>query len=63
MLVLSRRVGESIIIGGATVEVLESSPSRVRLGVTAAREVPILRSELLKTTDAIPKASVAKEYK
>ena len=54
MLVLSRKVGERIIINGnVVVEVLEiyrneyGEPKKVRLGITAPREVPILREEQL----------------
>lgn len=47
MLVLSRKVGESIIIDNdITVTVVELSGNRVRLGIDAPQEVPIRRSEL-----------------
>ena len=47
MLVLSRKVSEKIIIDGhITLTVVELSGNRVRLGIAAPREVPILRSEL-----------------
>lgn len=47
MLVLSRRVGERLLIGdGITIQVLEGSGHRIRLGVEAPREVSILREEL-----------------
>jgi carbon storage regulator len=47
MLVLSRKVGESIVIGGVVVTVLALSGGKLRLGVKAPPEVSILRSELL----------------
>jgi carbon storage regulator len=48
MLVLSRRPGEQLQIGtDIIVEVLEISGTQVRLGITAPREVPVLREELL----------------
>ena len=48
MLILSRRPGEQILIGDdILVEVLEVSGTQVRLGITAPREVPVLREELL----------------
>ncbi len=48
MLVLSRKIGERIIINDhITVEVLQIVGNRVRLGVTAPSGVPILREELL----------------
>jgi carbon storage regulator len=42
MLVLSRKVGERVILaGGIVVQVLEVSGRRVRLGIEAPREVTI----------------------
>lgn len=47
MLVLSRKVGESIIIDNdITVTVVQLSRNRIRLGIDAPQEVPIRRSEL-----------------
>ncbi len=46
MLVLSRKLGEKISIDGdIQVEILEVSGHRVRLGISAPRDVRILRSE------------------
>lgn len=51
MLVLSRRVGESIVIGGSaeqvTVTVLEVRGDVVRVGIDAPRSVKVHRAELL----------------
>ncbi len=48
MLVLSRKIGERIVINdNITVEVLQIVGNRIRLGVTAPSGVPILREELL----------------
>ena len=51
MLVLSRRVGESIVIGGSaekvTVTVLEVRGDVVRIGIDAPRSVAVHRAELL----------------
>lgn len=48
MLVLRRRVGESIAIGdGIEIEVVEISRTRVKLGVVAPRDVPVVRSETI----------------
>ncbi|HPE81339.1 MAG TPA: carbon storage regulator [Gammaproteobacteria bacterium] len=48
MLVLSRRPGEQLHIGtDIIVEVLDISGTQVRLGISAPREVPVLRDELL----------------
>lgn len=47
MLVLSRKVDERILIGdGIEVQVLSIIGGRVRLGVTAPRDVTVLRAEL-----------------
>jgi len=48
MLVLSRRVGDSIVIGDdVVVTVLEVKGDVVRVGVDAPRHVPVRRQELL----------------
>jgi carbon storage regulator len=48
VLVLRRRLGETIAIGGdIEIEVIEISRTRVKLGVTAPREVSVLRKEML----------------
>lgn len=47
MLVIRRRAGESIEIGGSIViRVLDTAASRVTLGIIAPPEVPVLRSEI-----------------
>jgi len=47
MLCLTRGRGESIIVGDATVTILEFRPGqRVRLGIDAPREVPVHRREV-----------------
>jgi len=47
MLVLSRKIGESLLIDSKTeVRVLEVRGGRVRLGITAPAELTIRRSEL-----------------
>ena len=47
MLVLSRKSGESIVIGGAIrVQVMTVKGHMVRLGIDAPKEVPVHRSEL-----------------
>jgi carbon storage regulator len=48
MLVLSRKIGERIIINDTiTVEVLQVVGNRVRLGISAPDGIPIMREELL----------------
>jgi carbon storage regulator len=47
MLVLTRKPGQSIMIGdGIEVQVLSVAGEKVRLGVTAPREVGIFRNEV-----------------
>ncbi len=47
MLVLSRKVGEKLVIdGNITVEVLRIKGNRITLGLAAPKDVKILRSEL-----------------
>ena len=49
MLVLSRKCGESLVIGdGITVTVLATDGGRVKLGVVAPAEVPIHREEVYR---------------
>lgn len=49
VLVLSRRIGEKIVIGdGIVVTVVEVHRDSVRLGVDAPRSVPVNRAELVK---------------
>lgn len=50
MLVLTRRLDESIEIGDSiTIKVLSVDGDKVKLGINAPREVTILRSELSQT--------------
>jgi carbon storage regulator len=47
MLVLTRKVGERIVIGNSVMlTILESRGGRVRLGVDAPHEVPVYREEI-----------------
>ncbi|MFM7316603.1 MAG: carbon storage regulator CsrA [Isosphaeraceae bacterium] len=47
MLVLSRKIGDSIQIGNnITLTVVKVDRNQVRLGITAPRDVQILRDEL-----------------
>lgn len=48
MLVLTRRLGESVAIGDdVVVTVLEVRGGQVRLGIVAPSEITVLRSEIL----------------
>lgn len=52
MLVLSRRVGEELVIDGKVrVVVLQSRGGQVRLGIHAPREIPVFRKELIGCRD------------
>ena len=60
MLVLTRRVGESIRIrGDIVIKVTAIDGQRVRLGIEAPREVPIWRSELQVLNAEEPEVAVA----
>jgi carbon storage regulator len=49
MLVLTRRVGEEIVIAGnIRVKVVAILGRRIRVGITAPRSVPVSRLELLQ---------------
>lgn len=49
MLVLSRKAGESLYIGGGiTISVASTSGGRVKLAIDAPAEIPIKRGELLE---------------
>ena len=47
MLVLTRKMGQSVMIGdGVEVQVLSVAGEKVRLGITAPRDVSIFRNEV-----------------
>ena len=47
MLVIRRRAGESILIDSEIeIEVLEMGATQVKLGITARKEIPIVRKEV-----------------
>ncbi len=58
MLVLSRKLNESIVISelGVTITVVEIRGDKVRLGIEAPREVPIYRSEVAEAMGRNPNA-------
>lgn len=52
MLVLSRKVGQSLKIGDdVTVEIVRVSGGLVRVGISAPKDVQILRTELVEVED------------
>lgn len=59
MLVLSRKIGERILIGdGVVVKVLKIEGSNVRLGIEAPEYIPVWRDELKREEGARQLAGV-----
>lgn len=55
MLVLTRRIGESIMVGKETkVTILNVKGNQVRLGITAPKDVPVHREEIYRKIQASP---------
>ena len=49
MLILTRKVGESVIIGkDVSITVLRVKGNQVRLGVNAPKDIPVQREEILQ---------------
>ena len=47
MLVIRRRAGQSVLIGeDIEIEIIEATSGKVKLGIKAPREIPVLRSEI-----------------
>jgi len=60
MLVLSRRTGESVVIGdNVTVTVLEVRGDVVRIGIDAPRSVAVHRAELLEQLESANKEAAS----
>ncbi len=60
MLVLSRRVGESVVIGDdVTVTVLEVRGDVIRVGIDAPRSVAVHRAELLAQLESSNRAAAS----
>ena len=59
MLVLARKVGESIVIGdNITIKVVALENGIVKFGIDAPREISIIRSELIEEVKESNKAAV-----
>ena len=57
MLVLSRKVGQRILIGDdISVTIVRIAQGGVRIGIEAPRELPVVREELKKELDAADEA-------
>jgi carbon storage regulator len=51
LLVIRRRPGESLVIGDEVeIEILDASPSQVKLGIRAPRSVAVVRKEIHLTS-------------
>ena len=51
MLILSRKINESIVIGNDIIlTVVEVSHGKVRIGIDAPQDIPVFRKELLDET-------------
>jgi carbon storage regulator CsrA len=62
MLVLARKLNESIVIGeNITIKVVSVENGVVKLGIDAPREVSIIRSELIQEVTASNRAAVHKD--
>ena len=60
MLVLSRRAGESIVIGDdVTLSILEVRGDVVRVGISAPRSVAVHRAELLEELERTNQAAAS----
>lgn len=52
MLLIRRRAGEAILIGEEVeIQVIEIGPNRVKLGIKAAPQIPVLRKETQLTRE------------
>ena len=60
MLVLTRRAGESVVIGDdVVITVLEARGDVIRLGITAPRDVQVHREEVYKELQAANREAVS----
>jgi carbon storage regulator len=58
MLVLSRKLGEKIVIGdNIVVTVVKIDRNQIRIGIEAPHEVPVYREEISPARLGAPKAS------
>ena len=66
MLILTRRVGESVVIGGdVTITVLGVKGNQARIGVNAPKEITVHREEIherIKRESVTPAAGSAVEH-
>ncbi len=59
MLVLSRKAGESILIGDdVTIDIVSVDGDRVYVGINAPKSIRVFRKELLRQTIEINKSAI-----
>ena len=63
MLILSRKIEETIRVPGVTFKILGIRGDIVKVGVEAAKDVQILRGELVGHVQAAEACSAAKNHK
>jgi carbon storage regulator len=52
MLVIRRRAGQSLLIGESIeIEIIEVASTKVKLGIRAPKEIPVLRKEIKMTQE------------
>ncbi|HCD09350.1 MAG TPA: carbon storage regulator [Thermoanaerobacter sp.] len=63
MLILTRKVGQAIVIGeDIEIKILEIDDGQIKLGITAPKNISVLRKELIEIKDEnLKAASVNKE--
>jgi carbon storage regulator len=62
MLILSRKAGEKIVIGNdVTIEVVDVRSDRVRLGISAPKDVSVHREEVYQAIKQIEKGGPSDE--
>ena len=60
MLLIRRRAGDSILIGeDIEIQIVDLTPSRVKIGIAAPREVVVLRKEVKLSSEQNIAASVS----
>ena len=60
MLILSRKIGESLIIDGKIeVKIVDISGDKIKIGIEAPKEVSVFRDELGKTVEGNKQAVAA----
>lgn len=59
MLVLQRKVGESLMIGeNIEISIVEITNDKVKIAIAAPKEIPIMRTELIEAANANKEAAL-----